>query len=303
MPELPDVVVYAERLMERFGREPLVGMRIVSPFVLRTVEPAPAHFVGRTLQNVSRLGKRLVFDFGDTHFAVIHLMVAGRFRVAPEPGAKLPGRLGLAALDFANGTLILTEASTKKRASIHLVTGSLAGFDRGGVEPLECTVALFASALRRERHTLKRTLTDPKLFSGIGNAYSDEILHKAQLSPFRMSDALSMDEVARLHAATVATLTHWLEAFRAIAGFPEKVTAFREGMAVHGRYGKPCPVCAAPVQRIRYADNECNYCAKCQTAGTLLRDRGLSRLLKDDWPKTLDELEERKENAKPFGKR
>jgi formamidopyrimidine-DNA glycosylase len=299
MPELPDVVVYVERLRERFGGKTLLATRLASPFVLRTVEPAATEFAGRALQEVRRLGKRIVFDFGDQLSMVIHLMVAGRFRVAPEPGAKLPGRLGLAGFDFREGgTLFLTEASTKKRASLHLVRGSLAAFDRGGVEPLECTHAEFAAALQRERHTLKRALTDPRLFSGIGNAYSDEILHAARLSPFRMTSALQPLEIQCLFDATRATLQKWLAALQNVPGFPEKVTAFREGMAVHGRYGKPCPTCAAPVQRIRYADNECNYCARCQTAGRLLMDRGLSKLLKDDWPKTLEDLEERKEKQR-----
>jgi formamidopyrimidine-DNA glycosylase len=299
MPELPDVVVYCERLQERFGGKVLRGVRIKSAFLLRTVEPPVSAFVGLPLRSVRRLGKRIVLDFKASPRSlamVIHLMVAGRFRVSPKPGAALPGRIALAAFDFEDaGTLILTEASTKKRASLHLVDGSLADFERGGVEPLECNAEAFSTALRKERHTLKRTLTDPRLFSGIGNAYSDEILHAAGLSPFRMSDALSETESQRLFASTRATLTKWLEDFRAIPGFPEKVTAFREGMAVHGRYGKACPTCSATVQRIRYADNECNYCARCQTAGKLLMDRGLSKLLKDDWPKTLEELEERRE--------
>jgi formamidopyrimidine-DNA glycosylase len=302
MPELPDVVVYAERLSERFAGRRLQNVRIVSPFLLRTVEPGVSAFVGRKLLAVSRLGKRLVFDFGDSLSIVIHLMVAGRFRVADaekkntgSKKVKLPGKIGLAAFDFENaGSLILTEASTKKRASMHLVRGSLEAFDRGGVEPLDVDRQTFEIALRRERHTLKRSLTDPRLFSGIGNAYSDEILHAARLSPFRMSDALSSEEFDRLHAETQRVLRHWLEMFRAVPGFPEKVTAFRPEMAVHGKYGQPCPVCQSPVQRIRYADNECNYCARCQTAGKLLMDRGLSKLLKDDWPRTLEELEDKK---------
>jgi formamidopyrimidine-DNA glycosylase len=295
MPELPDVVVYVERIAERFQGATLDGVRLTSSFLLRTVEPPISSFVGRTLNGVSRIGKRLVFDFGTKYFAVIHLMVAGRFRVSDKPGAKAPGRIGLAAFDFSHGgTLILTEASTKKRASLHLVHGGLDAFDRGGLEPLDATQEAFDAALTRERHTIKRTLTDPRLFSGIGNSYSDEILHYARLSPFRMSDALTAEERGRLRAATQTVLQKWLAELRAIPGMPEKVTAFREGMAVHGRYGKPCPDCQAPVQRIRYADNECNYCAKCQTAGRLLMDRGLSKLLKDDWPKTVEELEERK---------
>jgi formamidopyrimidine-DNA glycosylase len=299
MPELPDIVVYVERITERFQGATLDGVRLTSSFLLRTVEPPISVFVGRTLRGVSRIGKRLVFDFGAKHFAVIHLMVAGRFRVSDKTGAKAPGRIGLAAFDFSHGgTLILTEASTKKRASLHLVQGSLEAFDRGGLEPLDASQEAFDAALTRERHTIKRTLTDPRLFSGIGNSYSDEILHYARLSPFRMSDALTAEERERLRAAMQNVLQRWLAEFRAIRGFPEKVTAFREGMAVHGRYGKPCPDCQSPVQRIRYADNECNYCAKCQTAGRLLMDRGLSKLLKDDWPKTVEELEERKARLK-----
>jgi formamidopyrimidine-DNA glycosylase len=302
MPELPDVTLYVERLQERFVNDTLTGVRLASAFVLRTADPPLAALSGRKLSGVSRLGKRIVFDFGEQLYAVIHLMIAGRFRVHDAPNAKIPGRLGLLAFDFARaGTLILTEASTKKRASLHLARGSLAAFDRGGIEPLEADLAAFAQGLARERHTLKRTLTDPKLFSGIGNAYSDEILHAAKLSLFRMSDALTEAETERLHTATRTVLQHWLRVFRASPGFPEKVTAFREGMAVHGRYGKPCPDCGTSVQRIRYASNECNYCPKCQTEGRLLMDRSLSKLLKGDWPKTLEELEERKATLRTQG--
>lgn len=297
MPELPDVVVYVESLEARVRGATLERVRLASPFVLRTVDPPIAAAAGARCAGLRRVGKRIVFALEGDLFLVVHLMIAGRFRFR-EPGAKIPGKVGLAALDFTTGTVLLTEASSKKRASIHLVRGeaALAAMDPGGVEPLACDLAAFAAALRRESHTLKRTLTDPHLFSGIGNAYSDEILHRARLSPFKLSTKLDDDEVARLFEATRATLERWLATLRdeARAGFPEKVTAFREGMAVHGRYGEPCPDCGAKVQRIAYADNECNYCAVCQTAGKLLADRGLSRLLHDDWPRTLDELEERK---------
>jgi formamidopyrimidine-DNA glycosylase len=265
--------------------------------VLRTADPPIASLAGATCVGLRRVGKRIVFAFEGDLFLVVHLMIAGRFRFR-EAGAKIPGKIGLAALDFTTGTVLLTEASSKKRASIHVVRGeaALAALDPGGLEPLECDLAAFAAALRRESHTVKRSLTDPHLFSGIGNAYSDEILHRARLSPFKLTTKLDDVEIARLFDATRATLERWLATLReeAKAGFPEKVTAFREGMAVHGRYGEPCPDCGAKVQRIAYADNECNYCAACQTAGKLLADRGLSRLLKDDWPKTLDELEEHK---------
>jgi formamidopyrimidine-DNA glycosylase len=296
VPELPDITVYCERLAARVVGERLAGVRLASPFVLRTAEPPLAAAAGQTVTAVRRLGKRIVLALTDDLFLVIHLMIAGRLRWL-GPGAKIPGRLGLCAWDFPAGTLLLTEASAKKRAALHLVRGAaaLAAFERGGLEVLEADLPAFRAALVRERHTIKRALTDPRLMSGIGNAYSDEILFAAGLSPVRLTSALTDDEVARLFAATRATLTDWIARLRAEVGdgFPEKVTAFRDGMAVHGRYGAPCPRCGAKVQRIRYADNETNYCARCQTGGRLLADRSLSRLLKDDWPRSLDELEER----------
>ena len=297
MPELPDIVVYLEALERRILGQPLTGIRIMSPFVLRSVEPPVAELAGRRVTGLSRMGKRLVWELEGERFIVLHLMIAGRLRWAAA-GGRAPGRIGLAAFDFPAGSVLLTEAGTKRRASIHLVRGraALAEFARGGIEPLEAGPAEFAQRLRLESHTLKRALTDPRLFSGIGNAYSDEILHRARLSPLQLTGRLSDEEVARLHQATVAVLTEWTDRLRATtgAGFPEKVTAFREGMAVHGRYGQPCPVCAGPVQRIRYAENETNYCPACQTGGRLLADRGLSRLLKEDWPRSLEELEERR---------
>jgi formamidopyrimidine-DNA glycosylase len=293
VPELPDVTVYVEALEKRLVGQPLVGIRFASPFVLRSVEPAVDEVVGKTIIGITRLAKRIVLDLEDDLHVVIHLMVAGRLRWADAPKAKVPGRVGLAAFDVPRATLILTEASKKKRASIHLVRGSLEAFSRGGVEPLEADLEAYRDALTRERHTLKRSLTDQRLFAGIGNAYSDEILHRAKLSPMKRSDQLSDEELAALFDATRAVLTEWVERLRAKAGdgFPEKVTAFQEEMAVHGKYKQPCPVCEAPVQRIRYADNEANYCARCQTNGKLLADRSLSRLLKKSWPKTLEELE------------
>ncbi len=300
MPELPDVTVYQERLVAVLGSEPLQGVRLLSSFVLRTVEPPLAAFLGRALRGVERLGKRLVLDFGDELFLVLHLMIAGRLRWHPR-AKKLGSKLDLAAFDFAHGTLVLTEAGSKKRASLHAVRGraGLAAFDRGGLEVFEASDAAFAATLRRENRTLKRALCDPTLFSGIGNAYSDEILHRARLSPVTLTRRLDDAEVARLHAAARDVLRAWTERLRAEVGdgFPDKVTAFRDGMAVHGRHGQPCPDCGAPVQRIRYADNECNYCANCQCGGRLLADRGLSTLLKQDWPKTLAELEERRRNG------
>ncbi|MBI5481571.1 MAG: formamidopyrimidine-DNA glycosylase [Deltaproteobacteria bacterium] len=295
MPELPDIVVYVERLNALVGGAPLEGVRLGSPFVLRSVDPPLAAAAGRRVGSVRRLGKRVVLGLEGDLFLVIHLMIAGRLRWRTR-GAALPRRLALGAFDFSTGTLLLTEASTKKRASLHLCAGAaaLAAFDRGGLEVLESDLPAFREALLRERHTLKRALTDPRLFSGIGNAYSDEILHRARLSPVRLAQALDAAEVARLHEATRATLTEWTRRLRQEVGdgFPEKVTAFREGMAVHGRYQKPCPDCGAPVQRIVHADHETNYCPRCQTGGRLLADRSLSRLLRDDWPRTLEELEE-----------
>jgi formamidopyrimidine-DNA glycosylase len=294
VPELPDVVVYLDALRQRIVGRRLEGLRFASPFVLRSVEPAASALTGRAVRDLSRLGKRLVFALDDDYLIVIHLMIAGRLRWKPA-NAAIPGRIGLAAFDFANGTLLLTETSGKKRASIHLVHGraGLAAHSRGGIEPLDADLPAFKEALTRESHTLKRALTDPRLFSGIGNAYSDEILHAAQLSPLALTSKLDDEQIARLHRATQATLEHWVNVLLAEVGdgFPEKVTAFRDGMAVHGRYRKPCPVCGAPVQRIRYAENEVNYCARCQTGGRVLADRSMSRLLKDDWPRSLDEWE------------
>ncbi len=294
MPELPDVVVYLEALRPRIVGQRLEGLRIVSPFVLRSVDPPPSEISGRVVRGLRRLGKRLVFELEGDYYVVIHLMIAGRLKWLVR-GAKIPARLGLAAFDFPTGTLLFTEASGKKRASLHLVRSEagLMPHQRGGLEPLEATAAQFREALTRESHTLKRALTDPRLFSGIGNAYSDEILHAAKLSPLALTSKLGDDDIARLFEATRATLTLWVERLRAETGdgFPEKVTAFRDEMAVHGRYRKPCPVCGAPVQRIRYAANEVNYCARCQTGGRVLADRGMSRLLKDDWPRSLDEWE------------
>jgi formamidopyrimidine-DNA glycosylase len=297
VPELPDVTIYVERLRALTVGKPIEGIRIASMFVLRTVSPAPRELVGARVETVERLGKRIVIGVEGDRWIVIHLMIAGRLRWK-ERGAKIPGKLGLAAFDFANGTLLFTEASPKKRASLHVVAGraALAEFDRGGLDVLGSSDAAFAERMRSERHTVKRSLTDPTLFDGIGNAYSDEILHAAKLSPFRMTTAMTDDELARLHAACVRVLVAWTDRFRAEIGdgFPDKVTAFRPEMAVHGKYGQPCPVCGTPVQRIVYADNEANYCATCQTDGKLLADRSLSRLLKEDWPKSLEELEERR---------
>ena len=295
MPELPDVAVYVDAIDARVRGAPLVGVRLASPFLLRTVEPPTVAAIGRTVEGVHRLGKRIVLDLaGDLHLA-IHLMVAGRLHWRPA-GAKLQRRLGLAAFDFPGGTLVLTEAGSKRRAALHIVRGAegLRALDRGGIEVLDVDTDAFGAALTRECHTLKRALTDPRLFSGIGNAYSDEILHRARMSPVTLTTRLDAEAIARLHTACRSTLVEWTERLRAEAagGFPEHVTAFRDEMAVHGRFGKPCPACGAPVQRIVHADNETNYCARCQTGGRLLADRALSRLLKSDWPRTLEELEE-----------
>jgi formamidopyrimidine-DNA glycosylase len=301
VPELPDVTVYVERLAALAVGQPLEAMRVASPFVLRTVSPSPRELVGARVVGVRRLGKRIVIEVDGDRFVVIHLMIAGRLRWKKR-GEKVPNKVGLAAFDFPNGTLIFTEASPKKRASIHLVAGTagLDDFDRGGLDVFASSTAEFAARLRAERHTIKRSLTDPTLFDGIGNAYSDEILHAAKLSPFRMTVAMTDDEIARLHTACRVTLTRWTELLRREVGdgFPDKVTAFRPEMAVHGKYGKPCPECGTPVQRIVYADNEANYCPSCQTDGKLLADRSLSRLLKDDWPRSLEELEDRKAASK-----
>jgi formamidopyrimidine-DNA glycosylase len=294
VPELPDVAVYVACLERRLAGALLERLRIASPFLLRSVDPPPAAAEGRALAGVRRLGKRIVLELEGELYLVVHLMIAGRLRWR-DPGAAIPARRGLAAFDFAAGSVLLTEEGTKKRASLHVVAGraGLAAHDRGGLDVLGASPAAFAAALRRENHTLKRALTDPRILDGIGNAYSDEILHAARLSPLAWTSRLDDAELERLHAAARATLEHWIARLAAEVGdgFPEKVTAFREGMAVHGRFREPCPVCAAPVQRIVYADNETNYCARCQTGGKLLADRALSRLLKDDWPRTLDELE------------
>ena len=296
MPEIPDVTVYVEALRRRVAGEPLEGYAVLNPFVLRSVEPPLDALVGRVVREVRRLGKRVVLAFDGELYLVIHLMIAGRLRWS-DAGARLrpPGRIALATFTFPSGTLLLTEAGTTRRASLHVARGvdALAAFDRGGLEVLDASHEQFAERLTRENHTLKRALTDPRLFSGIGNAYSDEILHRARLSPLTLTSRLSGEEIGRLADATRAVLVEWTERLRAETGdgFPEKVTAFRDGMAVHGRFGEPCPTCGAPVQRIRYRDNETNYCARCQTEGRRLADRALSRLLGEDWPRTMEELE------------
>lgn len=300
MPELPDVTVYVEALERHIlGRE-LEAVRLKSPFLVRSFDPPLRRIEGRVVEAVSRLGKRIVFSFDEDLHLVLHLMISGRLRWRPR-GAKLPGRAGLAAFDFPSGTLLLTEASSKKRASLHLVRGreGLAVHDPGGLEVQDADLKAFSQALERENHTLKRALTDPRILSGIGNAYSDEILHRAGLSPFKPTKNLSDDELSALYDATRAVLEEWTRQLRREVGegFPEKVTAFRPEMAVHGRYGKPCPVCGTKVQRLVYAENEANYCPGCQTGGRLLADRALSRLLKGDWPKTVEELEARKRPA------
>ena len=301
MPELPDVEVYLLHLRRRIIGQELSQVRVASPFLVRSFDPPLREVQGRRVASARRMGKRIVLDFDQDLHLVLHLMIAGRLRWRPA-GTKVPAKVGLAAFDFPAGTLLLTEASTKKRASLHLVRGEEAvrALDPGGIEPLDADASAFAAALRRENHTVKRALTDPHLLSGIGNAYSDEILWRAQMSPVRLTQKMSDEELARLHEATQATLREWTERLARDTGdeFPEKVTAFRDEMAVHGRYKQPCPRCGAPVQRIAYADNEANYCARCQTAGKLLADRGLSRLLRGDWPKTLDELESRMRRAK-----
>lgn len=300
MPELPDVVVYLEALERLIMGEALQQVRVVSPSVLRTYDPPLAAVEGRTVVALRRIGKRIVFDMGEELFIVIHLMVAGRFAWV-VPRAAIPRKVGLAAFDFESGTLLLREAATRKRAGLWIVRGedNLAQHDRGGVEPLEATPSEFAEALTRENRTMKRALTDPRTFSGIGNAYSDEILHRARLSPVKRTGQLTDEEISRLYEAVRLALTEWTERLRAEVGdgFPTKVTAFRPDMAVHGKYGEPCPVCGSKVQRIVYASNETNYCATCQTKGKLLADRSLSRLLKDDWPKTIEDLEEMDGNA------
>jgi formamidopyrimidine-DNA glycosylase len=294
MPELPDVTVYVEQLRTRLKGKRLERIRLIHPFVLRSVAPRLSAAEGRRVAGLRRLGKRIVFELEGALFLVIHLMIAGRLRWLAKD-KKPPGRLALAAFEFEDATLLLTEAGTKRRASIHLVEGeaALTAMDPGGVDVFEATPMEFAARLKRDNHTVKRALTDPHLFSGIGNAYSDEILHRAKLSPFAQTSSLSEEEVKRLFDATRATLLEWTDRLRKKAGsdLPEKVTAFHEEMAVHGRYRKPCPVCGSPVQRIVYAENETNYCARCQTGGRILADRALSRLLKASWPRSIDELE------------
>lgn len=296
MPELPDITSYLVALRPRIVGQRLEKIIVRSPFLVRTVEPDLFTLAGQSVLDLSRIGKRIVWHFDEERFLVFHLMIAGRFHWK-KPGARPAGKNDLAAFAFAAGTLMLTEASPKKRASLHVVHGaaSLAQFHRGGIEPLEATLGQFQAALTRENHTLKRALADPRAFSGIGNAYSDEILYSAKLSPVTLTSRLSDEEIARLYAATQAVLRRWSEQLqaKAVERFPERVTAFRDGMAVHGRYGKPCPHCGTLIQRIVYAENETNYCPRCQTGGKLLADRSLSRLLKDDWPRTIEEWEER----------
>ena len=297
MPELPDVTLYIDALSARILGHPLERLRIGNPFVVRTIAPGPDELAGRRITGLRRIGKRIVFAFEGDLYLVLHLMIAGRLRWR-ERNAKIPGKVGLAAFDFANGTVVLTEAGSKRQASIHIVRGAdaLAAFDPQGLEVLEADLPAFAARLTAQNHTLKRALTDPRIFSGIGNAYSDEILHAARLSPMKTTASMTDEEIATLFRATKDTMASWIARLREAerGEFPEKVTAFRDGMAVHGRYGQPCPVCGSPVQRIVYANNEANYCSRCQTGGRLLSDRALSRLLKDDWPRTLDELESRK---------
>ena len=297
MPELPDVELYLRALRERLPGRAIEAVRVGNPFVVRTYDPPIDAIAGRTIRELRRLGKRLVFELDESLFLIVHLMIAGRLRWRPR-GAAIPGKVGLLALDFAHGTLLLTEAGSKRQAAVHLVRGdaALREHDPGGIEVLEADLAAFAARLTADNHTLKRALTDPRIFSGIGNAYSDEILHAARLSPMKLTAALSDRDIERLYHATRETLQMWVERLARETGgeFPEKVTAFRPEMAVHGKFGQPCPVCGEPVQRIVYARNEANYCARCQTEGRLLSDRALSRLLGKDWPKTLEEMESRR---------
>jgi formamidopyrimidine-DNA glycosylase len=297
VPELPDIVAYLTALEPRVVGKRLVAVRLGSPFLLRSIAPPLSKLEGRRVVGLSRMGKRIVFALEGGFYLVVHLMIAGRLHWK-RTGVRVGGRGALAAFDFEDGSLVLSEASTKKRASLHAVEGAagLAEFDRGGLEVLDADLPRFREALTRESHTVKRALTDPRLFSGIGNAYSDEILHRARLSPAKLTRKMTDEEIERLYSATRGVLAEWTSRFVAGAAktFPEKVTAFREGMAVHGRYGKPCPDCGSPVQRIVYAENESNYCATCQTGGKLLADRALSQLLRGDWPRTLEELEERR---------
>ena len=302
MPELPDLTVYIEHLGRRVLRQTIERVRLASPFVLRSVDAPLREVERRRVDGLRLLGKRIVLELEGDLFLVLHLMIAGRLHWRP-PRAAIPRKLGLAAFDFARGTLLLTEASTKKRAAMHVVRGeaALAEHDRGGIEPLAADAESFRAALLRERHTIKRALTDPRLFAGVGNAYSDEILHAARLSPLRLTSQLDDEQIYRLREATRKTLREWIDRLLAEAGteFPENVTAFRPEMAVHGRYRKPCPVCGTAVQRVRYAENECNYCPRCQTGGKLLADRSLSRLLRDDWPRTIEDLEKRRSRPPP----
>jgi formamidopyrimidine-DNA glycosylase len=294
MPELPDIAAYISALEKRISGQPIEKTRLASPFLLRTAKPPLTDAEGRIVHDLRRIGKRIAIGVGGDLWLVLHLMIAGRLHWR-QRGAKLAGRQNLAAFDFANGSLVLTEAGTKHRASLHVLHGEdgLQSVNPGGIEVFACDLESFREALTAENRTLKRALTDPRILSGIGNAYSDEILHAAQLSPITLTQKLNPDEWERLFTATRSTLTHWIDTLRADAGdgFPEKVTAFRKDMAVHGRYGQPCPRCGEKIQRIRYADNETNYCARCQTGGRVLADRSLSRLLRSDWPRTLDELE------------
>jgi formamidopyrimidine-DNA glycosylase len=295
VPELPDVTVYVERLSAHLVGQRVTAFRLPKPFLVRTFDPPLSAAIGRRVRGFSRLGKRIVFELDGELFLVLHLMIAGRLHLG-ELGKKLPGRIGLLGIDFESASLVLTEAGTKRRASLHVVAGraALKPFVRGGVEPFEIELAEWSAALRRENRTIKRALVDPTIVSGVGNAYSDEILHRARLSPMQRTSNLTDAELATLFDATRAVLREWVERLRAEAGegFPQKVTAFRPEMAVHGKYKQPCPVCGTAVQRIVYADNECNYCPRCQTAGKLLADRALSRLLTKDFPKTIADLEE-----------
>jgi formamidopyrimidine-DNA glycosylase len=295
VPELPDVALYVERLSAHLVGQRVVGIRLPKPFLVRTFDPPLTTIIGEQLSGVSRIGKRIVFELTNDLFLVLHLMIAGRLHLG-DVGKKLPGRIGLIALDFDRSSLVLTEAGTKRRASLHLVRGrgALTAFSRGGVEPFEVDEATFAAALRRENRTVKRALCDPTIVSGVGNAYSDEILHRARLSPMQRTGNLTEGELGRLFACTKEVLAEWLDRLRRETGdgFPEKVTAFRPEMAVHGKYKQPCPVCGTAVQRIVYANNECNYCPRCQTEGKLLADRVLSRLLTKDFPRTIEDLEE-----------
>jgi formamidopyrimidine-DNA glycosylase len=297
MPELPDILLYLHALRPRIVGQRVEGVRLASPFLLRSIDPPISAVEGRRIVALHRLGKRIAMEAEGELFLVFHLMIAGRLRWKPK-GTRIPGKVGLFALDFEHGTLILTEAGTKRQASLHVVQGraALEQHNPGGLEVLEADLPAFAEALTHQNHTLKRAMTDPHLLSGIGNAYSDEILHAARLSPFKQTRSLTDEEMRRLYDATRVTLRRWIDRLQEETGdeFPEKVTAFRKGMAVHGRYREPCPACGAPVQRVVYAANEANYCANCQTGGKLLADRSLSRLLKDDWPKTLEELERRR---------